>query len=117
MKRKISLTIVSTVFVLAVILGGCERLPNDNMSVNSADSLTITPSSADIETSVRREVEFKVTGGNGNYAWSLGNNSLGTMTSAGNIATYQNYTNSIGTNSITAVDTSGLSGTAAINQE
>ena len=59
---------------------------------------------------------FAASGGDGDYAWSIGDTNLGELFVADETAIYKSTTNA-GLNTVTVADENGASATAAITQE
>ena len=98
--------VIATCFI-ALFFVGCEA---------PSSTVTITPESVFLSTGKVTTVSFTVSGGNGNYVWTMSNGSLGVLSTANGAAMYQN--NSLqGTNVITVSDTASNSATATITQQ
>lgn len=116
LKIQKSIFLIAAAGFLAALIAGCEF---DNEICSPTDSdLTISPSSVFLEAAKTNLVEFQANGGQSNYTWSMNNDDLGTLyliPTNSAIALYQSTTN-IGTNIITARDSSGDSANARIVQ-
>jgi len=98
---------VAALCVVAALIAGCES--------STTSELTISPSSVLLDAAKISVVTFTASGGDSNYTWSLESSTLGTIYAAGEVALYQNTTNS-GTNYLTVVDSVGDSAIATIAQ-
>jgi hypothetical protein len=93
---------VAAIFIVAALITGCES--NDQTIPES--TLAVTPTAVTLDARTVSITEFAASGGVSNYAWSLSDNSLGTIyttTGTTTIALYQN-TKNIGTNTLTLTD-------------
>ena len=98
--------------VLAVLIAGCE------LDDNSANVVTIYPTSVILNAKETNTVVFTAAGGNNSYKWSMNNDILGSLyiaTTSTAVALYQNTINT-GTNIIAVIDSSGGSANARIVQ-
>lgn len=77
-----------------------------------ADSLTITPSTANLTTN-NQTVTFSAAGGTGTYVWTVGNNQLGSITGTGSTVTYRRLAQ--GSNTV-RVTSGAATATALVSQ-
>ena len=103
------------VFLLcaSVLFAGCGWVTDETDSEEG--DLGIQPLSVTLDADEISDVVFTVWGGSGVYAWSLGDDSLGTLVSGDATAIYTSKA-VVGENTITATD-GDYSITATVNQE
>ena len=94
----------------AALAAGCDS------SDEAEATLTISPSAVYLAAGKVSVVTFTAAGGDGDYAWSLGETNLGEIFVADETAIYKSTTNA-GLNTVTVADEDGASATAAITQE
>ena len=102
-------------FVLGVgCLFACWTAGCDEVDENS--SVTLSPESVYLSAAEVSVVTFTASGGDGDYAWSIGDTNLGELFVADETAIYKSTTNA-GLNTVTVADEDGSSATAAITQD
>jgi len=95
--------------VCACGMAGCEE-------ADETSSVTLSPASVYLSAAEVSVVTFTASGGDGDYAWSIGDTNLGALFIADETAIYKSTTNA-GLNTVTVADEDGESATAAITQE
>lgn len=96
--------------VWAGLLAGCDS------GDESETSLTLSPSAVYLAAGKVSVVTFTAAGGDGEYAWSLGETNLGEIYLADETAIYKSTTNA-GINTISVSDGNGEVASAEITQE